>query len=137
MPALVIRAKDTMKTMITAAILLVGPLLATPAASDPDEKPSVELLFAKQVQDRKPVAPGTSFTPGKLYCWTKLTSSESHYLIAHHWIRNGRRVWRQPIRIRSKKWVTWSHFKVTPGSWTVRVTNGSGMQLHSADFTVK
>ena len=127
-----------MHRLIAAAILIAGPtLLAAPAADGPPGRPTVEMLFARQLQDRKPVAPGNTFTPGKLYCWTKLTSSESHYLIAHHWIRNGRRVWRQPIRVRSKRWVTWSHFKVTPGSWTVRVTNGSGMQLHSADFTVK
>lgn len=125
--------------MITAAaLLLVGATWsAATADDDPPKRPGVEMLFAKQVQDRKPVAPGTTFTPGKLYCWTKLTNTESHYLIAHHWIKNGRRVWRQPIRIRSKKWVTWSHFKVTPGSWTVRVTDGSGLQLHAADFTVK
>jgi hypothetical protein len=120
-------------TMITVAALLAGPA----AGDDPPEKPTAEVLFAKQVKNRKPVAPGTTFTPGKLYCWNRLTNSESHYVIAHHWIKNGRRVWRQPIRVRGKKWVTWSYFNVTPGSWTVKVTDGSGMLIQSASFTVE
>jgi len=122
--------------VITA--LLAGPaLLVGPAAGDPPRRTTAEVLFARQVQDRKPVAPGTTFSAGKVYCWNKLTSSESHYLIAHHWIKNGRRVWRQPIQVSGKQWVTWSHFKVTPGSWTVRVTDGSSMLIQAASFTVE
>lgn len=123
--------------MITAALLVGSALLVGPAAGDPPDRPTAEVLFARQVQDRKPVDPGTTFSPGKLYCWNKLTSSESYYLIAHHWLKNGRRVWRQPIQVRGKKWVTWSYFKVTRGSWTVRVTDGSGMEIQSASFTVE
>jgi hypothetical protein len=122
-------------TIVAAAALLFG--AGSAAGDDPPGMPTVEMLFARQVQDRKPVSPGTTFSPGKLYCWTKLTSSESYYLIAHHWIKNGRRVWRQPIQVRGKTWVTWSHFNVTPGSWTVRVTSESGMQIASASFTVE
>jgi hypothetical protein len=128
-----------MSTAIPAAVLLLGTalLVRSAAADDPPDKPTAEVLFAKQLRDRKPVAPGTTFSPGKLYCWNKLTNSESFYLIAHHWIKNGRRVWRQPIQVRGKQWVTWSHFKVTPGSWTVKVTNGSGLLIQSANFTVE
>lgn len=121
---------------ITTAILLLG--LSELAAAEPNDKPiTAEVLFAKQIRDRQPVDPGTTFAPGKLYCWNKLTSKESYYVIAHHWIRNGRRVWRQPIQVRGRTWVTWSHFKVTPGSWTVRVTDGSGMVIEEASFTVE
>jgi len=125
-------------TMLIAVAALLGSiLLPGPAAAEPDEKPTAEVLFARQVQDRKPVDPGTTFSPGKLYCWTRLTSSESHYSISHHWLRNGRRVWQQPIQVRGKHWVTWSVFNVTPGSWTVRVTGDSGMLIESASFTVE
>jgi hypothetical protein len=120
-----------------AALLLGAALLAGPAAGEPNDRPTVEVRFARQVRDRQPVDPGTEFPPGKLYCWTRLESRESHYLIAHHWMKNGRRVWRQPIQVQGKHWVTWSHFNVTPGSWTVRVTDESGVQLESASFTVK
>jgi len=119
--------------MIVAAALLGS----TATAGDPPDRPAAEVLFARQVKDRQPVDPGTTFPPGKLYCWTKLTSRESYYTIAHHWIKNGTRVWHQPIQIKGKTWVTWSHFKVTSGSWTVRVTDESGMEIQSAGFTVK
>jgi hypothetical protein len=124
-------------TILVAAALLLAGLVPRSSAGEPDQKPTVEVLFARQVQDGKPVDPGTTFSPGKLYCWNKLKSSESYYLIAHNWIKNGRRVRRQPIQVRGRTWVTWSYFKVTPGSWTVRVTDGSGMLLESASFTVK
>ena len=128
-----------MKTMtiatLTAAFLMLA--MTGPALGDPPARPTVEVLFARQVQDRKPVDPATTFSPGKLYCWTRLTSRENNYLIAHHWLKNGRRVWHQPIEVRGKQWVTWSQFKVTPGSWTVRVTDEAGLVLHSAGFTVQ
>jgi hypothetical protein len=126
--------KVTTIAMITTALLAAASALA---ADEPPDRPTVEVLFATKVQDRQPVAPDTTFAPGKVYCWNKLTSRESHYLIAHHWVKNGRRVYRQPIQIRGRRWVTWSYFKVTPGSWTVRVTDESGMEIQSASFTVE
>jgi hypothetical protein len=122
-------------TMIAAAALLLGE--SALAEDESPQRPEVEVLFTTHIQDREPVAADTTFSPGKVYCWNKLKSRESHYLIAHHWIKNGRRVYRQPIRVRGKTWITWSYFKVTPGSWTVRVTDESGMEIQTASFTVK
>jgi hypothetical protein len=121
----------------TGAVLLASTLLAGSAAGDPAEKPEAEVLFARQLEAGKPVEPGTRFSPGKLYCWTKLKSRESHYTIKHHWIRNGRRVWLQPIQVGARLWVTWSHFNVTPGAWTVKVTDETGLLIQSASFTVE
>jgi hypothetical protein len=50
---------------LLAAALLPG--LAATATGEPD-RPEAEVQFPRKIENRKPVDPGTTFSPGKLYC---------------------------------------------------------------------
>jgi hypothetical protein len=127
---------------IAAALGLA--LLASPLAARADETKNeakaglaVEMQFARELAERKPVEPGTSFTPGKVYCWNELKGGEGEYTIAHVWYRDGKQVRKQPIRAKGKKWVTWSFHKLGAGSWKVEVQDSSGQVIGSKELTVK
>jgi hypothetical protein len=98
---------------------------------------TAEVRFAREVENREPLSPGQSFSPGKLYCWNLLKGGEGEYAIQHVWYRDGKQVWRRSVRARGAKWVTWSYFNVTPGSWKVELQDSEGKVIQTGDFTVK
>ena len=126
---------------VTAALLGLALLGMTPrparAAGGTDAGLTVQVQFARDLSERKPVEPGTSFAPGKVYCWNELKGGDGEYSITHVWYRDGKQVRRQPIRARGKKWVTWSYHKLTPGSWKVEVLDAAGKVIGSKELTVK
>lgn len=129
-----------MKRAIEVTILALGLALLAPRparAESAEGGIKVELQFARELAERKPLEPGTSFTPGKVYCWNELKGGEGDYTITHVWYRDGKQVRKQPIRARGKKWVTWSFHKLTPGSWRVEVLDGAGKVIGSGELTVK
>ncbi len=99
--------------------------------------PAVELKFAKEIQGRQPVAPGDTFTPGKVYAWTRVTGGEGDFTVYHVWKKDGKRVWKQPVSVKGKKWTTWSYFNTKPGAWSVEIQDEGGKVLAAAAFTVK
>jgi hypothetical protein len=99
--------------------------------------PSVDLKFAKEIRGRQPVAPGDTFTPGKVYAWTRVTGGEGDFTVYHVWIKDGKRLWKQAVSVKGKKWTTWSYFNTKPGVWSVEIQDEGGKVLATAAFTVK
>lgn len=96
----------------------------------------VEIKFARSLEKRKPVDPGTSFTPGKLYCWNHVTGGTGKFKIYHIWYVNGRKVRKQGITVKGKRWTTWSYYKVRRGNWKVEVQDEAGKVIGAGEFTV-
>jgi len=128
-----------MKRAIASMAVVLGlALLGTPRTSQAEESGiKVDLQFARELAERRPVAPGTAFTPGKIYCWNELKGGEGDFSITHAWYRDGKLVRKQPIRAKGKKWVTWSFHKLTPGSWKVEVLDAAGKLIGSGELTIK
>jgi hypothetical protein len=126
--------------MVTTLALLGTAFRTTPARACEEENaitPSVELQIAKEIQGRQPVAPGDSFAAGKLFAWTRVTGGEGDFTVYHVWIKDGKRLWKQPVGVKGKKWTTWSYFNTKPGAWSVEVQDEGGKVLATTAFTVK
>jgi hypothetical protein len=124
------------RSHIACAAILAVSLAGSARAEEPVEKISVDVKFATQLDDRKPVDPGTAFQPGKLYCWTRVKGGSGEFRLVHVWLRDDRVVWRQPVRVRGRSWVTWSYHNVTPGHWKVQIEDTDGGVISQGSFTV-
>jgi hypothetical protein len=98
---------------------------------------TVEVKLAKEVQEHQPVDPSNTFPPGEVYCWNLVKGGEGDFRLFHLWSREGKQVRKQGVRVKGKKWITWSHHKVGAGAWKVEVADAAGKVLASAEFTVK
>ncbi len=125
--------------VVFITLVLLGTAFRTAPARACEEMaaPSVELKLAKEIQGRQPVAPGDTFTPGKVYAWTRVTGGEGEFTVYHVWIKDGKRLWKQAVSVKGKKWTTWSYFNAKPGAWKVEIQDEGGKALAAAAFTVK
>jgi hypothetical protein len=140
-------------SVVVVALMVVGLVgvvhaedKAKPAAkAKPDAKAKtegkegldIEVKFAKTVESRQPVDPSNAAEAGKLYCWNLVKGGDGDFKIFHVWYREGKKVRRQGLQVKGKKWITWSFHNVTPGAWKVEITDAGGSVLQTADFTVK
>ena len=125
---------------VTTLALLGTAIRTSPAQACEEESataPAVELKLAKEIQGLQPVAPGDSFTPGRIFAWTRVTGGAGDFTVYHVWIKDGKRRWKQPVSVKGKQWTTWSYFNTKPGAWSVEVQDEGGKVLAAAAFTVK
>jgi hypothetical protein len=126
--------------VVFVTIVLLGTAFRAAPARACEEgaaAPTVELKLAKEIQARQPVAPGDSFTPGKVFAWTRVTGGEGEFTVYHVWKQDGKRRWKQAVSVKGKRWTTWSYFTAKPGTWQVEVQDQEGAVLATAAFTVK
>jgi hypothetical protein len=124
------------RSHIALAALLAVSLTASARAEEQAKKLNVEVQFATAIEDHKPVDPGDSFQPGKLYCWTRVKGGTGRFRLVHVWLRDDRVVHRQSVRIRGRSWVTWSYHNVAPGHWKVQVQDADGGVISQGSFSV-
>lgn len=117
-----------------AAVLLLCCVAVTAQAQ---AKLAVDLKFASTLQNREPADPGSSFAAGKVYCWTRITGGQGEFKVFHVWYREGKKVTRRAVRVKGKRWTTWSYHKVTRGAWRVEVQDAAGKILASGEFVAK
>jgi hypothetical protein len=125
---------------IVTLALLGTAFRTSPARACEEESaatPAVELKLAREIQGRQPVDPGDTFTPGRIFAWTRVTGGEGDFTVYHVWIKDGKRLWKQPVSVKGKKWTTWSYFNAKPGAWSVEIQDEGGKVLATAAFTVK
>ena len=130
----------TSVVLVTTLALLGSALRSSSAQACEEGGPvatTVELKFAKEIKARQAVAPGDEFTPGKIYAWTRVSGGDGEFTVNHVWIKDGKRVWKQPVSVKGKRWTTWSYFNAKPGAWSVEIQDEGGTVLAAAGFTVK
>jgi hypothetical protein len=130
--------KTLRATIITSALVFlpIAGLTGDARAGGGSAEVSVKMQFATSLEERRPVDPGEAFQPGKLYCWNEVRGGTGSFRLVHVWIRDGRVVWRRSVRVRGRKWVTWSYHHVTPGSWSVQVQDTEGRVIGRGSFSV-
>jgi len=126
-------------SVIASALLLQGILLAQEKPAGSQGLKVEKIVVATSVDNRDPVGENTEFeaSVGTVSCWTKVTASNPPATIKHVWYSGDKKVFEQPLEIKSPSTRTWSTKTVRAGSWKVDVTDDSGAVLSSVSFTVK
>lgn len=134
-----------MKAFVLAGLVVLG-LGGTAAAQAPATQPSTtataseataEVKAAKGVENREPVEEGSTFEAGTtVWCWSLLRNAEG--AVQHVWKKDGTAVWTANLKVRSKRWTTYSRRKLSkPGSYSVDVVGADGTVLGTVAFTIQ
>lgn len=127
--------------VVLGLFLALSLIAATVSVKAAGEKPiTVEkIVAATGVENRDAVGENTGFeaSVGKVYCWTKVTSKTPPANIKHVWYVDEKKVFEQPLELKSPSARTWSCKTVKAGKWKVEVTDDAGAVLSSVEFTVK
>lgn len=131
-----------MKTRLLAVMLIVLSISVLSFAQEVAETSVEDIQICTSIDDRTPVGSGTSF-PGdveKLYCFTKIMSSQDEGSVFHVWLHNDRVMARIELPLKAKTWRTWSSKKILPswtGKWRVDVESIHGFLLASKEFEIE
>lgn len=122
-----------LSTTFASALLLV----ASPAVLS--AQLSVEVQVARQIVDRMPQDPGTSFPVdvGEVFCWSRVTGAAGT-TIQHVWI-HGEMEFPFSLDIGGSPWRTWTSKTIPPewaGDWRVEIRDADGTLLDTVSFTV-
>jgi len=75
-----------------------------------------------------------------LYCFTRFVNpSGEEVAVKHLWYRNGQVVGEQELRVKGKKWRTWSKRPIDKdsiGSWRVEARDSEGKLLKAIEFRI-
>lgn len=133
------------KAFVLAGLVVLG-LGGTALAQAPATQPSAtatasaataEVKAAKGVENREPVEEGSTFEAGTtVWCWSLIRNAEG--AVQHVWKKDGTAVWTANLKVRSKRWTTYSRRKLSkPGSYSVDVVGADGAVLGSVAFTIQ
>ena len=152
-----IRSACALSLAMLGIVCIVPPVPAQTATPAPDgaapAKPSPapdarapgavtvpRVVICRDVQEREPVGPGTTFPSdvGALACFTQVAGAEGKQ-IYHRWYVADRMVLELPIAVGASAWRCWSRKKIDP-SWTgagrVDVATEAGDVIASQAFTL-
>jgi len=98
-------------------------------------------VICKNVADRQPVAPGTSFSAsvGRLYCYSKIADIQDSTKIVHVWYFGDRERARTKLSVNPPSWRTYSSKIIQAqeiGKWHVKILDASGNMLQDVEFEI-
>lgn len=125
----------TSKLWLVASLSAAVMLLCSAAIAAPTLTAEVRMLESIDKEGRA-APPKTSFSPAKLFCWSKIKGGQGKFKVTHVWIKDGKTKRKQPVSVRGKSWSTFSFFKVTPGAWKVEIRDDKAQVIASTSFTV-
>jgi hypothetical protein len=101
--------------------------------------PHVDLAVGYKVVDRQlESAPEDNiFLAGEtVFAWSALVGVPSGF-VEHVWVRDGVEIARHTLPVGSgRRWRTWTHHKVLPGDYEIRVIGPDGTALGKTSFMV-
>jgi hypothetical protein len=124
-------------TYLSITIVLLGAGLVIAGTSLEVDR----IAVGTAIEDREPVNAAESFSPdvGRLWCFSKITGTESETTIVHVWYHQDVERARVELPVRSKAWRTWSSKRIMPqwtGQWRVVVEDSEGNTIGETKFTV-
>jgi hypothetical protein len=98
-------------------------------------------VICKNVADRQPVEPGTSFSAsvGRLYCYSKIADIQNSTKIVHAWYFEDVERARIQLDVNPPNWRTYSSKIIQAheiGKWQVKILDASGNTLEDIDFEI-
>ena len=98
-------------------------------------------VICKNVVDRQPEAPGSSFpvTVGKLYCYTKIENIQNSANIVHAWYYGDTQRALVSLNVNPPNWRTYSSKIIQAhetGAWRVEIRDAMGNVLETVRFEI-
>jgi hypothetical protein len=98
-------------------------------------------VICKNVADRQPVGPGSSFpaSAGRLYCYSKITDIQTPTKINHVWYFGDTERARVMLNVNPPSWRTFSSKIIQAheiGKWHVKILDDSGNLLETVEFEI-
>jgi len=98
-------------------------------------------VICKNVTDRQPVEPGTSFSAsvGRLYCYSKIVDIQNSTNIVHVWYFGDVERARITLGVNPPSWRIYSSKIIQAheiGKWQVKILDASGNALENVDFEI-
>ncbi len=98
-------------------------------------------VICKNVTDRQPVEPGTSFSAsvGRLYCYSKIADIQNSTKIEHVWYFGDTERARISLGVNPPSWRTYSSKIIQAheiGKWHVKILDESGNLLEDVAFEI-
>jgi hypothetical protein len=126
--------------MISSIIVPLSPAVTSMAQ---ETAPLVveEAAICRDVADRQPVGAGDSFVAsvGKLFCFTKITGTQSPTQIYHAWYFRDTQRAKVMLSVKSSSWRTYSSKRIQQheiGDWRVEVLGPGGEILKTLEFKI-
>ena len=125
-------------------IMIVSLFLLIPSSIHAQQTGDLKVATAvicKNIADRQPVEPGTSFavSVGRLYCYSKITDISNSTEIVHVWYYGDTERARITLSINPPSWRTYSSKIIQAheiGKWHVNILDASGNLLENVEFEV-
>ncbi|MBC2715500.1 MAG: DUF2914 domain-containing protein [Desulfobacteraceae bacterium] len=100
-----------------------------------------EMVFCRGIERRNPVDTATHFPDSveRVFCYTKLSSTEDHADISHVWYYNDTQMAIVDLGVNARSWRTWSSKSIVKewtGTWRVDVISSTGNIICSDEFVV-
>ena len=131
---------------ICLVLSLVFLFIHTPVGLGQERSPAAirleQIVICQNVVNRSPVGVGDVFPKEvkRLYCFTRLISSQGDTEVTHNWYYQGKLKASIVLPVKSKKWRTWSSKTILAewtGEWMVEILNQDSVPLESVIFVVR
>jgi len=127
---------------VCSAVVCLG--LLVPLSVQAQQAGDLKLTTAvicKNVVDRQPVEPGSSFpaSVGKLYCYTKIENIQNADNIVHAWYHGDTQRALVSLNINPPSWRTYSSKNIQAhetGAWRVEIRDPMGNVLETVRFEI-
>ncbi|MDA3897507.1 MAG: DUF2914 domain-containing protein [Desulfobacteraceae bacterium] len=99
------------------------------------------MVFCAGIDQKNPVDISTHFSDSieRVFCHTKLSSTEDQTSISHVWYYNDTQMAIVDLAVNAKSWRTWSSKRIVKewtGTWRVDVISSTGQIICSKEFMV-
>ena len=127
------------KTVLILFCILIQPLILT--AQDISPVTVNEMVFCRGIAQKNPVDVSTHFPDSvvRVFCHTKLSSTENQTSISHVWYYNDTQMAIVDLAVNAQTWRTWSSKRIVKewtGTWRVDVISSIGNIICSEEFVV-
>ncbi len=125
--------------MFTLALILIFFVPSSIYAQQSDSLNVATAVISKNIADRQPVEPGSSFSVsvGRLFCYSKVTNIQSSTEIYHVWYYGDIERARVALNVNPPNWRTYSSKIIQAheiGKWHVKILDDANNMLQDIEF---
>ncbi len=125
--------------MITLALIMIFFVPSSIYAQQSDSLNVATAVISKNIADRQPVEPGSSFSVsvGRLFCYSKVTDIQSSTQIYHVWYYGDTERARVALNVNPPNWRTYSSKIIQAheiGKWHVKILDDANTLLQDVEF---
>ena len=125
--------------MFTLALIMIFFVPSSIYAQQSDSLNVATAVISKNIVDRQPVEPGSSFSVsvGRLFCYSKVTNIQSSTQIYHVWYYGDTERARVALNVNPPNWRTYSSKIIQAheiGKWHVKILDDASNLMQDIEF---